>query len=217
MDEQALLNFVSDEPLVSFAVPSPGDCVPFDKELVEAAFKQCLSTINSNGAHPFYLRQAKREDIDAMTSLVQGLADYCQESEAVKMTGKDYIQDGFSLDNPLWYCLLIEKKNDEGKYVTCGYAFFYVGYTFGKGRFIYLEDLYLEVNHRGSGGGTIVMKTLAALCRSIQCTRLVWQALDWNIAALEFYNKIGAKIHPGEKTTRYAANALEHFAESRTS
>lgn len=214
MDQTAMTNFLSDSPL---SAVEPIDGCAFGKDLVEAAFQQCLDKINSQGS-PFRLRLAKIQDLDTMTRLVQGLADYCEESDAVHMKADDYVQDGFDLEDPLWYCLLVDKLDDDkdgAAYHTCGYAFVFVGHIMGQGRFIYLEDLYLEVEHRGGGGGSTVMKTLASLCRAMKCSRLYWQALDWNAGGLAFYEKIGAKIHPGEKTSRYATESLKQFAKHR--
>jgi len=46
----------------------------------------------------------------------------------------------------------------------------------------------------------------------MKCSRLYWQALDWNTGSLNFYKNIGAKIHEGERRSRYAADALKSFA-----
>ena len=185
----------------------------FEGELVESAFASCLEKANA-GTVPFRLRLARKEDLEAMTGLVQGLADYCQESDAVHMKASDYVQDGFDLNEPLWYCIMVDTEDADGNSCACGYAFVFVGYILGEGRFLYLEDLYLEVEHRGRGGGSLVMQSLAGLSRAINCKRLYWQALDWNESGLSFYNNIGAKIHHGEKTSRYATTALVQFAEN---
>ena len=204
MDERAMTKFLSDSPFQNVE-PLGG---AFDKEMVASAFEECLK----QDTGPFRLRLAKLDDLQDMTRLVQGLADYCEESDAVHMQASDYVQDGFDLDDPLWYCLLVDKTCEDGTTVTCGYAFFFAGYILGEGRLLYLEDLYLEVDHRGGGGGGTVMKALAGLCRAMKCTRLYWQALDWNTAGLSFYAKIGAKIHQCEKTSRYATADLRRFA-----
>ena len=206
MDEKAMSNYLSDTPLSSLP-PLEGD---FSKELVESAVSSCLDELETG---PFRLRLAKKEDLETVTRLVQGLADYVKESDAVQMTASDYVQDGFDLDNPLWFCLLVDKELDDGNAYTCGYAFVFAGYILGEGRFFYLEDLYLEVEHRGGGGGSTVMKALAGICRATKCSNLYWQALDWNTAALNFYKKIGARVYEGEKTSRYATTALRPFAE----
>jgi GNAT superfamily N-acetyltransferase len=86
----------------------------------------------------------------------------------------------------------------------------------GEGRFLYLEDLFLEVEYRQRGGGNLVMQTLAQICQSLQCTHLYWQALDWNTSGLQFYDKIGAEILEGVMTSRYCGDAMKAFAEKET-
>ena len=82
----------------------------------------------------------------------------------------------------------------------------------GGGRFLYLEDLFLEVDYRQNGGGNLLMKTLARISLALGCNRLVWQALDWNTAGLKFYAKIGAKTLEGEKTSRFCGEEMRSFA-----
>jgi RimJ/RimL family protein N-acetyltransferase len=92
-------------------------------------------------------------------------------------------------------------------------AFFYVGCTVKGGRFMYLEDLFIEEFHRGKGAGSAAMKALASAALAMKCQRLVWQALDWNTPALGFYKKIGAKIQSGLLTSRYANRQLYDLAK----
>lgn len=209
MNKEAMMTFVSDSPLKD-AIPIGGS---FSKDLVDTAFSKCLQAANSQLNSCFRLRLAEVKDLGTIVSLVKGLAEYVNEPDAIVATAEDYQKDGFDLDNPLWYCLLIDTVAENGSSsVTCGYAFIFIGYRLGGGRFVYLEDLFLQVEHRSGGGGSLTMKTLAALCLSLQCTNLFWQALDWNTSGLSFYNKIGATIHVGEKTSRYAGDALKRFA-----
>lgn len=211
MDQEAMAAFVADSPVKS-VTPVEG---PFTQETVQRAFTSVLRSTNDSESE-FRLRLAQKEDLSTISRLVQGLADYVKEPDSIEITSEEYDRDGFLLNDPLWYCLLVGKVLDDGSVHTCGYAFIFVGYVLGQGRFVYLEDLFLEVAHRGGGGGKLTMKTLAGLCRALQCTRLYWQALDWNTAGLSFYRSIGAKIHDGEKTSRYAGDSLKLFAETGT-
>lgn len=93
-----------------------------------------------------------------------------------------------------------------------GMAFIWFGFQLSDGRFVYLEDLYLEEPYRKRGAGSLVMKSLAEIGQSIGCNKLFWQALDWNTPALTFYNKIGATVQKGVITTRYAGDTLKTFA-----
>lgn len=205
LDEVAMTTFVGND----FA---DDDISIISRQNVSTAIMNSLKLVTS-GQSTFRLRLAKECDLTTIERLVQNLADYVKEPDAVEMTAKDYLDDGFKLNDPLWYCVLIDRLNDDGELITtCGYAFVFVGYVLGQGRFLYLEDLYIDSEYRGGGGGKMTMKALATMCLSMQCTHLYWQALDWNIGSLKFYESIGAKIHVGEKTSRYAGETLQVFS-----
>ena len=213
MNQDAMMKFVSDSPLVEIR-PIGGT---FSRDLVIGAFSQCLDLINAQQEGGFRLRLAQVKDLETIELMVQGLAEYVNEPDAIEIGSSDYQKDGFDLEDPLWYCLLIDHVDENGSVDTCGYAYVFVGYMLDGGRFVYLEDLFIKVEQRGGGGGKMTMKTLAALCLSLECNSLYWQALDWNASGLKFYESIGATIHHGEKTSRYAGVALKRFAQHGTS
>lgn len=97
--------------------------------------------------------------------------------------------------------------------VTCGMGFIFFGYKCGEGPFIYLEDLYIDESYRGFGGGKMMMKELAKIALKLGCIQLSWSALDWNTPALNFYEKIGAKLQQNMKLTRYCNEELVAFAQ----
>jgi GNAT superfamily N-acetyltransferase len=159
-----------------------------------------------------------------MERLVKGLADFENEPESVHVTKEQYRRDGFtSGQSPLFHCLLLEdpssetitgEKNEQKPYV-CGMGFTYFGFSFGEGRFLYLEDLYIDKEYRGKGGGSMMMQVLKEVAQSTNCVRSVWQALDWNTPALTFYNKIGGRVQDGLITSRYASDDLQQFHSTR--
>ena len=209
MDEDAMKTFVGSA-FQSKAATLEGE---YRKESVHEAISNSLNTVNQSDEFGFRLRLAKEEDLQTIEDLVHGLAEYVNEADAVELTAQDYLNDGFIVDNPLWHCVLIDKIDEIGNSHTCGYAFVYFGYVLAQGRFMYLEDLYIQSKYRGGGGGKMTMKALAAVSLSLKCSRMFWQALDWNTDSLNFYDKIGAKVHEGEKTSRYAGEALNKFAK----
>ena len=211
MDRQAMDKYVSES-------AAPGEQVKvFDgaltRSLVQAAANACLATMNQSKTTHFQLRlAATRTDADTILSLVHGLAVFEKEPDAVNMTVDDFIRDGFDSEEPLFYCLLLDHTDEQGKVHTAGMAFAYFGYTLGEGRFLYLEDLFLEEAYRKKSGGSMAMQALARIGQACQCQRLYWQALDWNTPALSFYDKIGANVLEGELTTRYDGDRLKEFA-----
>lgn len=177
---------------------------------IRSAFETTLAgSVGSN----FRLRLATEADLDAISRLVQGLADYEKEPDAVHVTKEHYRCDGFSPGHqPLFYCILLDTVSDTSSHYTCGMAFCYIARKQSNGLFLYLEDLFIEEQHRGAGAGMITMKMLAKLALSLHCSRMVWQALDWNTPALNFYGKLGAKVVAGLTTARFAGDALKSFA-----
>ena len=131
----------------------------------------------------FALRLAEATDIDIIDRLVRGLAEFENEPESYKLSKRRLLQDGFG-EHPLYYCILVDDLLDSNNPYTCGMAFCYLGFHLSEGRFLYLEDLFFEKAFRGKGGGRLAMTALALAAQSLQCTKAVWQALDWNTPAL---------------------------------
>lgn len=155
------------------------------------------------------LKRATADDLTDIRSLVQGLADHVKESDSITTTPGQLLLDGFETSDPLYYCLLL---NDVDSKRACGVAIIFFGYDIGSGRFLYLEDLFIEESYRGKGGGKSVMWALASISQKLDCGSFVWQALDWNKPSLLFYEGIGAKIQEGLLTSRFAGDNLVKFA-----
>ncbi len=164
------------------------------------------------------LRLAEGEDTDTIAGLVQGLAIYEKEPDAVNVTAEDYFIDGYNSEEPLFYCILadVTTKDETGteSTTTAAMGLFYFGHNLLDGPFLYLEDLYCEEVYRKKGIGTEIMKQLASISLALDCSQFVWVALDWNAPALSFYKKIGATMQKELKITRYCGDDIRIFAES---
>jgi GNAT superfamily N-acetyltransferase len=178
----------------------------------EDIIRQTLASGEDFG--PLQVCLAQKADVDDISRLVQGLADYVNESESVNIGFDQYRLDGFDAHPALFQCLLLSCRNEQADNLTqtCGYAFCYLGETLCQGRFLYLEDLYIDPNFRGKGGGKLLMRTLASLALALGCEQSVWQALDWNIAALNFYKGLGAQVQAGLRTSKFSASLLHRLA-----
>jgi GNAT superfamily N-acetyltransferase len=76
-----------------------------------------------------------------------------------------------------------------------GFALFFHNFSTFEGRpGIYLEDLFVRPEARGSGLGKALLAELAALAVERDCARLEWSVLDWNEPAIGFYQKLGARL-----------------------
>jgi GNAT superfamily N-acetyltransferase len=197
----------------STEAPSPSGEKTTTMAKVNEAISEALTSSNGN-SDKVKLHLATENDLDHIERLVDGLAVFDKEEGAIHVNCDHYRVDGFQGDAPIFKCVLIENKEDNQ---VCGMAFFYFGYDVEKGRFLYLEDLFIDKPYRGRGYGSLFMMTLAGVAKNVGCTGFVWQALDWSTAALDFYDKIGGKVLGGRLTTRFAGDALRNFVNTRPS
>jgi GNAT superfamily N-acetyltransferase len=78
---------------------------------------------------------------------------------------------------------------DSSGAVIFGFALYYIRYSTWKGQRMYLEDFYVTENRRGSGAGKLLFDKLIKVCKEKKYSGLVWQVLDWNEPAINFYKK----------------------------
>ncbi len=159
------------------------------------------------------LRRAGGHDAESIFGLVNGLAAYENAADQVSVTASIYQRDGVKTDNPIFYTILVESCCDESEggdndSSVVGMGFFYIGYSLTRGKFLYLEDLFIEEAHRGDGCGKSIMYSLAEIALDLDCNSFIWQALDWNAPALDFYKSIGAEICNDLVTVRLDDEAI---------
>ena len=134
------------------------------------------------------LRFAEEKDMKSVLGLIQELADFEKEPEAVVVTELDLKQDAFG-DSPKFKCIVAEK---EGTIV--GMALFYPRYSTWKGPTLHLEDLIVTQSERGTGLGKALYTSFIDYAASQKVRRIEWVVLDWNTHAVDFYEKSGAKV-----------------------
>jgi GNAT superfamily N-acetyltransferase len=137
------------------------------------------------------IRRATKEDIGLVRDLVMELAIFEKAPEEVTSSLADYVQEGFS-DNPLFTANLIY-LNDE----LAGFSLWYYRFSTWKGRRFYLEDLYIKEAYRGKGLGKKLINEAIEEAKRMKCTGMMWQVLDWNQPAIDFYNTLGVKMDAG--------------------
>jgi GNAT superfamily N-acetyltransferase len=137
------------------------------------------------------IRRATKEDIGLVRDLVMELAIFEKAPEEVTSSLADYVQEGFS-DNPLFTANLIY-LNDE----LAGFSLWYYRFSTWKGRRFYLEDLYIKEAFRGKGLGRKLINEAIEEAKRMKCTGMMWQVLDWNQPAIDFYNTLGVKMDAG--------------------
>jgi GNAT superfamily N-acetyltransferase len=120
--------------------------------------------------------------------LVQELADYEKAPDEVTVDFDHFVESGFG-PHPVWWAYVAEV---DGRIE--GFALYYIRYSTWKGQRLYLEDLIVTQAMRGKGLGKMLFEKLLEETREKKFSGMVWQVLDWNEPAINFYKKYGAKL-----------------------
>ncbi len=137
------------------------------------------------------IRKAVIADCPAMLELVRELALYEKAPQEVTVDPQHFEESGFG-PNPVWWALVAE---DEAGLVV-GFALYYIRYSTWKGQVMYLEDILVTEKMRGKGIGSMLVDRLIAEARERGFRRIVWQVLEWNESAINFYKKYNAQFDP---------------------
>ena len=155
-------------------------------------------------------RSATAQDIPLIFSLLRGLAEYEQLVSDFVVTENDLTQSLFGPE-PIANVIL---AYDGDKAV--GLAVFCQRYSTFLGRqYLYLEDIFVVLSHRGSGIGRKLMEQAALLAQTLGSTMIEWSVLNWNEPAIKFYEHLGAKPVDGWKTYRLSGQELNQLANPR--
>ena len=138
------------------------------------------------------IRKAVREDCPQMMELIRELALFEKAPAEVTVDLAHFENSGFGPD-PVWWALVTEDVQTGS---LIGMALYYIRYSTWKGQRLYLEDLIISGRYRGKGLGKALFDALLDLAKKEGFRGMVWQALDWNTPALDFYKKYGARLDP---------------------
>ena len=144
----------------------------------------------------FSIRPAERADLAIIAQFIRDLAEYERLAHEVHF---DEAVLGDRLFGARPYAEVLVGEIDG---TPQGFALFFHNFSTFEGRpGIYLEDLFVRPEARGSGLGKALLQRLAAIAVERDCARLEWSVLDWNEPAINFYKSIGAK--PMDEWTIY--------------
>ena len=161
--------------------------------------------------HPA-VREAVKSDVPQIHALVRELADYERSAELVRSTPDD-LEAALFGPQPAAYALVAEADG-----TVVGFALYFLNYSTWTGvHGIYLEDLYVRPEYRGSGLGKALLVALAELAVSRGYGRLEWSVLDWNQPSIDFYRRLGAVAMDEWTVYRLAGNALVSAARTAPS
>ena len=133
------------------------------------------------------IREARPADVPAIVGLVRELADYERELARCELTA-DQLHAALFGARPALFGHVAEV---DGAVVGC--ALWFLNFSTWEGvHGIYLEDLYVMPEHRGTGLGKALLKSLAQIAVERGYARFEWWVLDWNTPSIDFYRRLGA-------------------------
>jgi GNAT superfamily N-acetyltransferase len=153
------------------------------------------------------VRPIRPDDVPAVVGLLRELAEYEKAAHEVRLTDSQ-LHDRLFGEAPALFGHVAEVDGE-----VVGMALWFLNFSTWRGTHgIYLEDLYVQPEHRGTGLGKELLRTLAALCVERGYSRLEWWVLDWNTPSIEFYKGAGAVPMDEWTVFRLTDEALTDFA-----
>ena len=155
------------------------------------------------------VRVATLLDAPLILQFIHDLADYERLAHEVEATEADIRRDLFG-ENPRSFCDIAELDGQ-----PVGFALWFYNYSTFRGRAgIYLEDLFVKTEARGTGAGKALLRGLAQRCVDAELGRLEWAVLNWNAPSIAFYDSLGASAKTEWTVRRLDGEALERLAAS---
>jgi GNAT superfamily N-acetyltransferase len=154
------------------------------------------------------IRPATIKDVTLLRTLIRELADYEHELDMVAITEADLARDGFG-PQPKFHALIAEWDAQ-----PAGYALFFDFYSTWRGRQMFLEDLFVREAFRGRKIGRGLLAAVARIAENEGCHALRWEVLNWNQAAVKFYESLGAEFLDDWRLTLLTDDKLRQLAGS---
>lgn len=164
----------------------------------------------SDSPSPLTVRAARRDDAEALLLLIDALADYERLDPPDAEAKRRLIRDGFEQTPPrFWVYLVFTAEKD----TPLGYAIVIETYSSFLARpTLYIEDLFILPDARGTGAGSALFRYLAGEAHRRDCGRMEWVCLNWNELAINFYERRGAKHMDDWRYYRLTADQLAAMA-----
>ncbi|MBK0384400.1 GNAT family N-acetyltransferase [Pedobacter sp. SD-b] len=152
-----------------------------------------------------FIRYALESDCERMLELIHELALYEKAPHEVTVSLTDFVDAGFG-HKPVWKAYVAEVNGN-----IEGFALFYVRYSTWKGCRLYLEDFIVTEKMRGQGIGKLLFDKTIEEAKENNYAGMVWQVLDWNQPAINFYNKYNAGLESGWINASLSKEQIEKF------
>jgi len=151
------------------------------------------------------LRVAEEKDCPRLLELIFELAVYEKAPEEVTVTLEEFAQAGFG-SNKVWNAFVAQADDH-----IVGFALYYTRYSTWKGCRLYLEDFIVTEEYRGRGVGKLLFERVMQEARDKNFNGMVWQVLDWNEPAINFYNKYAAQIEEGWLNASFSTAQIQRI------
>jgi GNAT superfamily N-acetyltransferase len=156
---------------------------------------------------PVSIRPARPADSALILQFIRDLAEYEKLLDTVAATEADIVAALFGV-NPKAFADIAEIDG-----APVGFALWFYSFSTFVGRHgIYLEDLFVRPEARGSGAGKALLAGLAKRCIDENLGRLEWTVLDWNVPSIAFYDSLGAAAMDEWIIRRMTGEALRKLA-----
>jgi GNAT superfamily N-acetyltransferase len=129
------------------------------------------------------IRKAVKDDCKRLMELIHQLAVYEKAPDELTATLEHFEESGFG-EKPVWWAIVAEADG-----IVQGFALYYIRYSTWKGQRMYLEDFLVNEDVRGHGIGKLLFDKLIEEAKQKKFNGIVWQVLDWNEPAINFYKK----------------------------
>ena len=134
------------------------------------------------------IRKGQKKDLPKILDLIKELAEYEKALDQVENTVSRMEIDGFG-DQPVYGFLVCEENGN-----LIGTSIYYYRYSTWKGKRLYLEDLVVTESRRGVGAGKLLFDATLEIAKETNCSGMMWQVLDWNEPAINFYKKYNTRF-----------------------
>lgn len=151
------------------------------------------------------IRPGSKPDLPQVLDLIMELAEFTGYSHLVSTTVKDMERDGFG-DDPVFGFFVALKDSK-----IIGTSIYYYRYSTWKGKRLYLEDLVVRESERRGGVGKLLFDATMQKCLDENCSGMMWQVLNWNEKAIDFYKKYGTNFESDFVNCNLEADQIRSF------
>jgi GNAT superfamily N-acetyltransferase len=155
-------------------------------------------------------RAGIKSDLPHSLELIRELAEFERAPHEVTNSLEKMEEDGFG-SHPVFGFFVAESG---GRII--GLSLYYWRYSTWKGKRLYLEDIIVTESERGKGAGKLLFERTMQKSLEENCTGMMWQVLDWNEPAINFYKKYGSKLDGEWVNCSLEAEQIRKFASGQS-